>query len=466
MGENKSITLVIPRGEVIRNFIYSGTADLLNERKDVELSIISVIPNKEIEILLQSKCKKLIDLKDVDEAYPVRLIREILDLIHGRYLWSEASKNRWMMRDFEANTISKKVKRFFKKLFTRVFVNRFGVSLFSFLEEQFSQNIFPSKKYVKIIREINPVLVFNGSHIHCKNAYPVMHAAKKLNVRTMTFLFSWDNLTSQGRIIPAYDFYLSWNKQIASHLQLIYPNIKSNQVAITGTPQFDFHFDPNILWSRNKFCEEVGADERLPIILYTTGMANHMPAEDIIIERLADLIATLDEKPQLLVRVYAKDLTGRFNRVKEARKDILFPSIPWEANFLTPMPKDIPLWTNMLHHCSLGINVASTVALELCMFDKPSLNVCYNPPGVDVSPVDYTKYYGWDHYKPIVDSGAVELGRNEEELLELIKIGLKNPELNSSNRKKLLNEFFGDSLDGKSHLRVADNIYNFAHKTA
>ena len=55
-------------------------------------------------------------------------------------------------------------------------------------------------------------------------------------------------------------------------------------------------------------------------------------------------------------------------------------------NWLTPLREDGALWSNMLRYCDVGINVASTVSLELFMFGKPTINVAYNPPGVDIAP--------------------------------------------------------------------------------
>jgi hypothetical protein len=92
------------------------------------------------------------------------------------------------------------------------------------------------------------------------------------------------------------------------------------------------------------------------------------------------------------------------------------------------------------------------------MFDKPALNVAYNPYGVDISPRDFALYYTWDHYKPIVDTDALHIAYNEESLMSDIKTGLENPSLKNKQRKELITKFFGDKLDGKAFLRIADVI--------
>src|SRR3712207_4086295 len=166
--------------------------------------------------------------------------------------------------------------------------------------------------------------------------------------------------------------------------------------------------------------------------------------------------------PQLLVRVYPKDLTGRFEELKRRCPDILFPRVPWEAAWLTPKPEDSYLLTNTLRHADAGINVASTVSLELCMFDKPVINVGYNPPGIDIGPIDYSRYYEFDHYRPIVESGAITVARSEDEMRAALRRALTAPQADGHARRALIRGMFGTALDGYAGLRVADRLVKLA----
>jgi hypothetical protein len=284
-----------------------------------------------------------------------------------------------------------------------------------------------------------------------------MQAASRLGIKTATFVFSWDNLTSRGRIFLPYDHYLLWNEKMRKQLLELYPAIEASQTTVTGTPQFDYHFDPDYFWSREDFCSRVGADPARPIVLYTTGMAHYMAEEPRIVARIATMLRQLKEwgPPQLLVRVYPKDQTGRFQPLKSEFPDVLFPHVPWEQEWLTPHYDDLPLLTNTLRHAAVGINVASTVSLELAMLDKPVINVAYNPPGVDISPVNYAEYYNFDHYRPVVESGAVQLAHNEGEMEHLLREALDQPGAYSEQRRRLIRQFFGNSLDGHAGDRVS-----------
>ncbi|MDZ4838519.1 MAG: hypothetical protein SGJ04_00790 [Bacteroidota bacterium] len=462
ISKKKHIVLILPRGEAIRNFILSGTAEIL--KRDNEITLISVIPTEALRQVLEQNCNQLIEIQDIKPTYQLGILREWIDIVHGRWLWSGAAKLRWKIRDSEAKGLKEKLSRTVKKWTAYPFVSRSGVYFLTNIENKLSQGKQTELTYFKLIKDLNPDHVFNGSHIHSKNALPIVHAAIKLGIPTSTFLFSWDNLTSQGRILPKYNHYIVWNQSIYNDLLKIYHHITAENVSITGTPQFDFHFKTENLWSREEYCDRMGLSPSRPIILYTTGMLNLMPGEEVLVKNLAKIISQIPSKPQLIVRIYPKDTSGRFDKVKTELLDVKFPEIPWEKAHLTPLPEDLVLWSNMLAHCEVGINVASTVTLELAMFDKPIINVGYNPTGINIAPKDYSIYYSWDHYKPIVDTGALDIAWKESEIQRQIETYLSNPDRKKTERKGLLNTFFGDYLDGKSYVRIADTLNKIVNK--
>ncbi len=459
------LVAILPRGEAIRNFIYSGALDAVAEQLPV--SLLTVVPDDEYLQMIEHRFDEFHELNAATaapESLPVRILREQLDVTHGRYLWSEAAKERWRLRDYDAKTPSQKIRRAIKKLFATMLANQAGLNLLMQLERRASRWFSPNTNDLELMRRLKPALVFNSSHSHSPNAVQTVQAAQWLGIPTATFLFSWDNLTSQGRIVPLYDYYLAWNEDIRQQLLDIYPAIRPEQVFVTGTPQFDFHFRPESYWSREEFCSRVGADPSRPIVLYSTGMDNHMPGEPLIIENINRVLKEMPEfgKPQLLVRLYPKDRNPqRFDEVKHRNPDILFPEIPWSAKFNTPKLEDAALLTNTLRHCAVGINVASTVSLELCMFDKPVINVGYNPP-VDIRPKNYALYYNFDHYRPVVESGAVRVAWAETEMKSLLTEALAHPQKDSANRKALLSRMFGNTLDGRSAIRVAQTLTQLA----
>lgn len=456
------IVALVPRGEVIRNFIHTGAFDYISEKAN--LSLMSVSPNEKMNEMLAETYGEVHPLEEFRERWLVRIQRDILDMAHGRWLWSRAAQERWRLRDSEAVTLKQKAFRTGKKMLAYPFASRAGLRLLSKIERASSRSLKTTDEYINLMKRLDPSLVFNGSHIHSRNAIQAVQAAQWLGIPTATFIFSWDNLTSQGRITLPYDYFLVWNEKLKKQLLEMYEWIHPERVFVTGTPQFDFHFRPEFYKSREEFCAEIGADPARPIVLYSTGMANHMPGEPEIVEQIADLLKDVsgDPAPQLLVRVYPKDLTGRFDQLKKRRKDILFPEIAWEAAWLTPKFEDSYALVNSLRHAALGINVASTISLELCMFDKPVINVGYNPPSVDEGNLAYSDYYEFDHYKPLVGCGAVEVAGSPGQMRELIEQALEEPARRRKERARLIEKMFGQTLDGNSAQRVAEVLLKIA----
>ena len=69
-----------------------------------------------------------------------------------------------------------------------------------------------------------------------------MLAARDLNIPTAVFIFSWDNLP-KGMLVVEADYYFVWSTHMKNELLYYYSNIKESQIRITGSPQFEGHFD-------------------------------------------------------------------------------------------------------------------------------------------------------------------------------------------------------------------------------
>lgn len=456
------VLAVLPRGEAIRNFVYSGALDAVAAHTD--LTVASVVPNEDLRKLLEHRYGPIEELHQRTPRWLSGALRDTIDVAHGRWLWSEAAKERWRLRDLETAGARGRWKHSARRAVARSLATPRGLAALDRGYEALAGRIDVGDDVRGLLDRTAPDVVFNGSHVHGAEASPIILAARQRGVRTATFVFSWDNLTSQGRVIPRYDDFVVWTDAIRADLLSMYPSIDPDRVWVTGTPQFDSHFNHDLAWTRELYSEVVGVDPGRPIVLYSTGMANHMPGEPWIVEDIADRLATMPDSPQLVVRLYAKDRTGRFDDLVRRRADIAFPAVAWEPQWLTPLPDDTALWSNMLRHADVGINIASTVSLELCMFDRPVLNVAYNPPSVPRDEIDFARYYRFDHYRPIVESGAVQLIISPDDVRDSVADALQEPGRFAVQRSALLERFFGDMLDGRAGKRVADVLCALADR--
>jgi hypothetical protein len=442
----KKIVVILPRGESIKNFVYSGITDAL--REDFKVVFFSVVPNLEIKKYLVSKCDDFYELEEntSKNKYADELVK-VLQIAHAKNL-NSVTKNLKIVKD---DILSKKKFRsyLFRKL--RKFIAFFYYSQKGLirLTNHFTKANFNNQKvkeYEFFLKEITPDLVFNTSHIHNVISLDLMYAVKKLKIKSATFLFSWDNLTSQGRILPSYDIYFTWNQKIKEDLLRLYPAIQKQNVFVTGTPQFDFHFNDDFIDSKEKLYDFLKISYDKKIILYSTGMAYYTPKEHVIVKEIEKVLRNINDDLQLVVRIYAKDNNTEYYKLRENNKSIIIPDHFWELNYLTPTIKDITLFNSLINHCSIGINVASTVSLDLAILNKPVINIAFNPPGENIYPNNYEKIYDFDHYKTIIDSGAISLVKNTDELERVIIKYLEQPGWKENERNRLVKDFFEEKL--------------------
>jgi hypothetical protein len=447
-----NLLIILPRGESIRNFVYSGIVAQL--RKEYTIILVAVKPNEFIWKLLNDTSDELRELNDCKFRYWYGLFYEIYDLAHNRYMWSEAAKVRWKMRDVESKSFKSKIARTLKKVVASLLANQTSMKILEKLDFNLASRDASVKPWIDYLKDKKIDFVFNTSHSHARNALPLVYAANKLSIKTTTFLFSWDNLTSQGRVIPRYNNYFAWNSKIKEDFHKIYPHIQKDAVIVTGTPQFIGHFQVDQHLTLEDLKQKLGLKPDESYFLYSSGMSHHMPFEPYVVGRIADILKSLGPQYRLIVRTYAKDRYDVFDALKAERPDIIIPEVNWEKNYKTPLPEDQIFFSSLLKHCIGGINVASTISLELCMFDKPAINVGYNPPDKDIYPYNYTRFYAFDHYKPIVDSGAVQVAANEDEMRRYLREAIEYPFNYQNNRKALLHNFF----EGLSESNVTDNF--------
>lgn len=455
----RKLIIILPRGEAIKNFVYSGITDTLRQQYDVVF--FSVIPNKEIETYLASKCDTLyqLDKESKDKRYAAE-VKKCIQIAHAKNLNSVTGNLKLLKDDVDSrnNHLSSMVRYIRKKVASLYVSDRKLKKLTSYyVKLQYKKNTV--RYYEKLLLDIKPDLVFNASHIHNSYSLDLLYACKKMKLKTAAFLFSWDNLTSQGRIIPTYDIYFTWNEKIKLDLLKYYPFLNKDHIYVTGSPQFDFHFMEDFIYTKEQLYEllQISLDKK--IILYSTGMAYYTPKEYIIVKELHERLKRIDPKLQLVVRIYAKDDNTEYYKLRDNDDSLKVPDHYWELNHLAPTIKDIKLFTSLVKHASIGINVASTVSLDLVMHNVPVLNIAFNPPNVDVYPNDYKKIYDFDHYKPIVASGAVSLVHDLNDFEDQVKTYMHNPHKDESKRKKLLNDFFGESLT-KNKKAVFLEVFN------
>ena len=462
LSRKPHIVLIVARGEAVRNFLYSDTLAILS--REARVTLLSAIHDEKFIQRFGPLVERIIPLPELKERWIVKFLREMIDMAHYRWIWTEKVKNKWELLDYEAHTPKQKLRVKLFKAFARLFASRAGLNFLAFWEYHLSILLNPTPFFKLTFSELKPDLVFNCSHIHAPRGEMPARIAHKMGITTATFVFSWDNLSSRGRILPPYDHFLVWHEGMRDELLHLYHFIKPMQVHITGTPQFDYHFKPEYQMTRQQLAEHIGFDPNRPFVLYTTGMDRDFPGEVGHVHTVIEILKEIEisKRPQLVVRTYVKGNSPEMEVLAHTNTpDVFFPPVLWDTNWFMPQEEDLAIYSSLLKQCLFGINPASTVSLELMMYGKPVMNLGFDPPGTNLpGPLHWQRHIGFDHYQWVVAGGGVRVAYSVEEMRAIIQEYVHRGNCLREEQQRFLDGFFGPTLDGNSGKRVANTLIN------
>ncbi|MEJ5276331.1 MAG: hypothetical protein WHU94_10510 [Thermogemmata sp.] len=300
--------------------------------------------------------------------------------------------------------------------------------------------------YRRRFRERKPAMVM-CTHQRPSIALPAILAARELGIPTATFIFSWDNLSSKGRIAAPYRHFFVWSNWMRQEMHQFYPEVEGDRVHVVGTPQFDPYADEALRWSREEFFRRIGADPERPLICYSGGDRSVCPQGPEQVASVLELIRAgkIQRRPQLLLRPVPTEDGERYRRVRENYPELIFARPEWAGKpgggWDTFLPKraDVQFLANLVFHADLNINVSSTMTLDFAIHDKPVVNLAYDIGGEEPFGMPIFEFhYRFEHWQPVMEFGAARVARSPEELAEHVNAYLENPALDREGRRKLV----------------------------
>jgi hypothetical protein len=291
-------------------------------------------------------------------------------------------------------------------------------------------------------------------------------AAKNLNIRTLAYIPSWDNVTTKNRMVFKYDGYMVWSEQIKNELHEFYPHTRDCPVYVVGAPQFDIFFLEKFYSTREEFCHAQNLDPDRPVIVYAIGSPNFLQEHHGAIE-LAKRIARGDlGDVQMLIRPHPiHDNAELANTFKEFAPRVRLQKTANVGKKLEQRSQDdaqIVEWINTFRHADVVVNLSSTVTVDAAIFDRPVVNLDFDPqPGQAQQGLIKEVNHVWRHFKPIAESGGVWLVNSYDEMVNAIKVYLRFPEKDADERKWITQHVCG-FIDGRCSERMAEAIRDFA----
>ncbi|MCE7992595.1 MAG: hypothetical protein HEP71_11465 [Roseivirga sp.] len=482
--KSRKVIVIFPRGEAIANFL----SDVFIQKLKEGFSEIHFLTFDAKSLSGYTSLLHEVDSIETMERhkghYAFRFMSSFLDLAHNLKIKTVSSKDRIRFRRAQAFSKKEKFKLELTVFFARFFANGAGTRLLEKMCEAAHKWLNNTKQLEEYIDRVKPDVAFNTSHIHGNISELYLYTLRQRGVKLVSFIFSWDNITSQGRIIPHYNQLFTWNNESKDLVEKYYGKDYEGCIKVTGTPQFDhyFHYFHKPDLSRAEFCESYGLDSDRPLVLYSTGMPHHMPGEPIIVKRILDCFEQEylpEERPQLILRVYPKDHSGRFEPLRRL-ENIVFQDPMWNKDLVLPSLDAKYILKQTLRNVDMGINIASTITLELLMFDKKVLNIAFTPvrdsgdkielevgdienrmysakQRAMVSFKDNAKWYEYDHYKDVAESDCILICRDENKLnTDIRSTFIFEP--SRENKKKIMDKKFSGTLDGQGIVRIVESL--------
>ncbi len=320
-------------------------------------------------------------------------------------------------------------------------------------------------RYREILERIRPEILFSCSQ-RPGLVLPAVLAARQMGIPSAAFVFSWDHLTTKGRIAAPFDHYLVWSRHMEQELKHYYPQVPPERIHIVGTPQFDPYADTGLLWPREEFCRRIGADCGRKLICYSGGDTATCPEDPQHLEALIRHVRAgrIHGNPEVLLREVPVDSGARYEEVCRRYPEIRHLRPQWihaePGNWMRVLPtaEDVQFLANLTHHADVNVNLGSTMTLDFGLHDRPVVNVafdCADPPVFGMPVWDY--YYNYEHLRPIVELGASRIARTREQLADQVNAYLENPALDRQGRRRLAELQVGVP-PGESSRRIAETL--------
>jgi hypothetical protein len=462
----KKLGIVITDGVGYRNFVMSDFITEATKQFD-KIIIYSGLPESCYQKLNNSKIeiKELAVFKEGKATWAFRKWKEIAHLQKYRSFYG---MNDNLISGYPKNNSLRSLLVKSIYFFTNVINSNSSILLVEKLQFfSFSKNRV-SQEYIEILKKDRPSHLF-FTHQRPPYLVPFLYAAIKAKIPTSTFIFSWDNLASKGRMLGTFNRFLVWSQLMKDELLYFYPNVKNEAVHIVGTPQFEPYILDKYKSTRENFLAKFGLDVTKKIICYSCADVSIGENDPIVIKAIAQANRNnkIDFEVQLLVRTSPAEDDSRFKEIRDEFPEIIWNVPKWvltrenhQENWSQRIPseEDITDLRSLLENADLSINMCSTMSLDFMLFDKPVINTVFGNPENGL--YNDQRFLNYNHYKKVIDANAVTIARNEQELIEQINLTLNNPQERLRERKSMIDLQIGQNLTRTSE-RIAKTFASF-----
>lgn len=422
----KKAVLIFPDGVGVRNYLYSEVF----KNVDTELIVLHNFDDDTEKLIAEvTSITKFYKFPKYKESVKEKFFRELICLSRLKYnaikvdnqtiLTNWKTKHQGFANIVFYNLISKAARKI--KDYQQI------LNLEKIYQKSLRKNIFYNE-ISTIFDEIKPDLIF-CAHQRALQCATIFAVAQDRNITTSTVIYSWDNLPKARMALRA-DQYLVWSEYMKKEMSIYYPEIPSEKIIISGTPQFEFYNNDEHIISKDVFYSKYKLDPNKKIICFSGDDIKTSPDDPKYLFDLASEITNnnLANDYQILLRRCPVDISGRFDSVVSKFPNLIKEAAPiWKFNLASEwstvlaLPKDISLLVSTAFYSDIVINLGSTMAFDFAMFKKPCIFIAYDQEVKTDTNWSVETIYNLQHFRSMPSKSAVHWWKKRDEICELVK---------------------------------------------
>ena len=263
--------------------------------------------------------------------------------------------------------------------------------------------------------------------------------AKKLNIRTVGHLLSWDNITCKGLFSVVPDHFVTWGPIMDEELSEFY-GVEPARKHACGVPHFDAHLELVDQEFNQDVLTELGLDPNKPYLFFGMSAPIFSPHEIDLVEWFAKEIerGTFGDDMQLIVRPHPQNVTGnmaddswlpRLQKLPSDRVALNYPRLTDQGLSWNMATEDLKVLVNLLAGSSVCFNSGSTLSIDALAHNKPVIVTLFDADRTDLPWwKSARRIHEYPHYKKLLAMGGVVPVNDFDELITETKAFLSEPD--------------------------------------
>ena len=433
----KKVFVLLPDGVGLRNFVYSNFYEIGKQNYDV--------------VFWNNTPFDLAEFNYPEIKFEKPIFHPFTDVVKNGIIQASLTKNSKIENDkvydtyrFKPNTsgLKNKIKNTVISFLNSNYSNQKAILGLRNQINKWERSTSFYKKCRAILESEMPDFIFCTNQRQSIAIAPLL-AATDLGIPTATFIFSWDNLPKATMVVQT-DFYYVWSQHMKHELLHYHPEIHENQIKVTGTPQFEPHFDASIFLDRDLFFKTYGLDTNKKYICYSGDDITTCPDDEVYLNDVAKAVTELNQKGANLGIIFRRspvDFSSRYDSTLEEFKDIIVSINPdWDKigdgwNTIIPKPNDNSVLVNTIRHSELVINLGSSMVFDFTIFNKPCLYINYDVNNKKDKDWSVRKIYEFVHFRSMPSKEAVIWISDAKAIANLVEKALaENSTINQSTK--------------------------------